>query len=246
MALTKCKECGGTLSTNATACPHCGAKIVRTSGCTKVVAVLLALLFIPVMLVTCIAGSDRAPSRPPPTPQKAAQAAEQALAKAEAEQKAREEALATWAYSTGGDAMSGGTFRTAVLRSRNTFRLGFPYEGEQRGALTVRKHPRYGQDVILQIERGQMLCRIGGCNYSVKFDDGAIQQFTMNEPESHDSTVLFFANQARFLSQMKRAKLVRIEVPLFQHAPLTLEFDVSSFDEARWLEAPPRAAQDGS
>lgn len=237
MALTKCKECGGTLSTNASACPHCGAKIVRTSGCTKLVAVLLALVFVPAFLVTCMGGGTPPPPPTPLTPQEAAQAAEQALAKAEAEQKAREEALAAWTYSTGGDEMSGGTFRAAVLRSRNTFRLGFPYEGEQRGSLVVRKHPRYGQDVILRIEKGQMLCRVGGCNYSVKFDEGAIQQFTMNEPESHDSTMLFFSNDSRFLSQMKRAKLVRIEVPLFQYAPLTLEFDVSQFDESRWLEA---------
>ena len=47
MAMTKCKECGGELSTKAEACPKCGAKVPRTSaaamGCLVIVA-LFAIL----------------------------------------------------------------------------------------------------------------------------------------------------------------------------------------------------------
>ena len=32
MSLTKCKECGGAVSTKATTCPHCGNQIKRTAG----------------------------------------------------------------------------------------------------------------------------------------------------------------------------------------------------------------------
>ncbi len=41
MAIVKCKECGGELSTNADACPKCGAKQKRPSGCLKIVLFLL-------------------------------------------------------------------------------------------------------------------------------------------------------------------------------------------------------------
>ena len=33
MAMTKCSECSGSLSSKAASCPHCGAKPRRTSGC---------------------------------------------------------------------------------------------------------------------------------------------------------------------------------------------------------------------
>ncbi len=50
MALTKCRECGKEISTEAVTCPHCGAptgrQAKRTSGCAVVIAVgLLALVY---------------------------------------------------------------------------------------------------------------------------------------------------------------------------------------------------------
>ena len=40
MALIKCRECGGEVSTAAKSCPHCGAKIPRTSVLGKIVLVV--------------------------------------------------------------------------------------------------------------------------------------------------------------------------------------------------------------
>ena len=41
MAITKCKECGGEMSTKADACPKCGAKPRRLSGCLLVILVVI-------------------------------------------------------------------------------------------------------------------------------------------------------------------------------------------------------------
>lgn len=46
MALAKCKECGNQLSKKAKSCPHCGAVVKKTSGFTKLVALLMALGFV--------------------------------------------------------------------------------------------------------------------------------------------------------------------------------------------------------
>lgn len=46
MALTKCKECGKEVSTTAKACPHCGAKVVRTSAFTVIVGGFFVLVAI--------------------------------------------------------------------------------------------------------------------------------------------------------------------------------------------------------
>lgn len=43
MALTTCKECNREISTKATACPHCGAKVAHTSIVTIIFGGLLAL-----------------------------------------------------------------------------------------------------------------------------------------------------------------------------------------------------------
>lgn len=43
MAMTTCKECGHALSTAAAACPSCGAKISRTSGCAWIALMLVGL-----------------------------------------------------------------------------------------------------------------------------------------------------------------------------------------------------------
>jgi hypothetical protein len=47
MAMTQCKECGNAISTKATACPACGVKIVRTSGCAWIA---LAVFGVPVVV----------------------------------------------------------------------------------------------------------------------------------------------------------------------------------------------------
>jgi hypothetical protein len=46
MAMTKCKECGNEISTKATSCPKCGAKIKHTSWFTKLIAGFIGLVVI--------------------------------------------------------------------------------------------------------------------------------------------------------------------------------------------------------
>lgn len=46
MALKKCKECGGKVSTKAATCPHCGAKRRVTSLFTKLVMILILVTIV--------------------------------------------------------------------------------------------------------------------------------------------------------------------------------------------------------
>jgi hypothetical protein len=72
MAMTKCKECGGEVSTKASACPKCGAVVKRT-GC----------------LTWIVAGFAPAPSKPK-SPEE--QAREQGIARASVAAKALRQA----------------------------------------------------------------------------------------------------------------------------------------------------------
>lgn len=53
MAMTTCKECKAQISTKAEACPQCGAKQIRTSGCAMVAAVVFGLVFLSAVLRGC-------------------------------------------------------------------------------------------------------------------------------------------------------------------------------------------------
>lgn len=57
MAMTKCKECGAQISTKAEACPQCGAKPKKTSGCAIVV-----LGFVLLVAFASIVGQCSGPS----------------------------------------------------------------------------------------------------------------------------------------------------------------------------------------
>jgi hypothetical protein len=58
MAMTKCKECGVQISTKADACPQCGAKRKRTSGCAVVIlGFLLIFLLLPMIATRTITGN---------------------------------------------------------------------------------------------------------------------------------------------------------------------------------------------
>lgn len=220
MRLIKCRVCKHECAPDAKVCPNCGAPNPKTKhyGCGSLLLVLVVGFFAFSYLlsprssfVPPSANSRPAPAAPaaPPTP------------------------ASKWLYSSSVDEMSGARSVFAAIQSENTFEFTFPYTKPQRATLTLRKHPRHGQDVIIAVERGQFLCG-GPCDFLVRFDDGRASAFTMNKPESNDSTMLFLQNASRFLSSMRSAKTVRIEGKFFQQQPVVLEFDVSGFDEEKF------------
>src|SRR5690606_13172153 len=117
----------------ADACPKCGAKVPRTSGCAQVVLVVLGLMVLLPILSECGGGStgtssnrastSSAPSArpatatsPPPSPPKPG---------------------SQWRYHQQGDPMTDGSTYYAVVRSNNTVEFDFPYQGPQHGVLTL-------------------------------------------------------------------------------------------------------------
>ena len=143
-----------------------------------------------------------------------------------------------WSYDADADPMGKGSMHTAIVRSSNTFEFGFPYAGPQHATLTLRTHPRYGKDVILSLERGQFLCSsYEGCSVLVRFDDAAPQEFSAGGPADNSTEVLFIRNYSRFISQMQKAKRVRISASVYQEGNPVFEFDVSGFDLRRYRPA---------
>lgn len=74
MAMTTCKECKAQISTTAEACPQCGAKPKKTSGCAIIVALFLGLVLLSAISRGC-SGSSSTSTSESNTPINAAQPA---------------------------------------------------------------------------------------------------------------------------------------------------------------------------
>lgn len=135
-----------------------------------------------------------------------------------------------WSYSSSAEGMSGQSVRTARVESTNTINLDFPYAGPQHGALVLRRHPRWGNDVIFSIEQGQLLCHsYGDCTVQVRFDDGKIIRLEGNPADDNSTEYVFIPAFSRFMKELPRAKTLKIEVSIYQSGNQVFDFDVSGF-----------------
>lgn len=110
-----------------------------------------------------------------------------------------------------------------------------PYSGPQHGTLLLREHPRHGKDIVMSIERGQILCRsYEDCNVLVRFDDQKPVTYSGVGAADGSSETVFIRNYSRFLANLKKAKRVRISTEIYQQGAPVFEFDVSGFDEQKF------------
>jgi hypothetical protein len=139
--------------------------------------------------------------------------------------------MENWTYFESDYEMGRGKIKQAGTKSTNTLSFNFPYQGPQQGVLGLRIHPKYGKDVILSIEKGQFLTGIDGCNVLVRFDDDQPITFWAKPAADHSTTMVFLNNYQQFVTNLKRAKKVKIEAPYYQEGNQILEFNV---DGLKW------------
>lgn len=221
-------------------------------GCGALFAFGFAAFAIMLAVESCSRSSPASPAQSHTPPASSFTPEEQEATRQRVAQ-ALKEAQARWSYSVQNDDMSSRPIHSAILFSRNSFELDFPYQDPQRGTLHLRRHPKHGTDVIVSLERGQILCRFDGCRHDVRFDERNAAAWTMLEPKSNESDFVFVRDAQSFVRQMRESKLVRVQLKLFDEPPVTLEFDVSQFDHGRWLgetpdppaSAPPESEHQG-
>lgn len=140
-------------------------------------------------------------------------------------------AVPKWSYSQSEDEMGRGKIYMARIESTNTISLDFPYTGEQHGTLMLREHPNAGRDVILKIERGQLLDSEFNEPVVVRFDTDKPVSFSSVGPSDHSTETLFLRGNAFavFTTRLKSAKTVRIQAPIYQGGSQVLIFDVGGF-----------------
>ena len=144
-----------------------------------------------------------------------------------------------WQYTTNRDEMRNADEQIARVQSTNSLQFDFPY-GEAYGQISIRQSPRFGFDVFLTIDNGQFVCHsFTGGRITAKFDDAPIRNYPCNDAADGTPTILFLGNEREFLSRLRRARRLVIEVDFYQAGRQQLRFDVAGL---RWGEgASPRS-----
>lgn len=146
-----------------------------------------------------------------------------------------------WKYHVTKDELTSSSIYFAVVKSINQVSFNFPYEGVQRGKLIQRTHPQHGKDLILQVEKGQMLVRsYEDSTVEVVFDQGSPISYRVSGPADHSTTSLFITDSQGFIESMLKAKKVKLSVPFYQQGNVVFEFNVSEFDSDSYLRLNPK------
>ncbi len=142
---------------------------------------------------------------------------------------------ANWTLTSFVDEMTSKTGQRVETISTNAVTFRFPYGGPQHGILTLRRHPRFGNNVFLSIPKGQFICGVTDCDVLVRFDDGKPIEYRASAPADHSSNVLFLEDHDTFFSNLLKANVVRIEAEFYQDGRNIFTFGVANLP-ASFLE----------
>lgn len=133
-----------------------------------------------------------------------------------------------WSISTEKDPMTDSKNIWAKIESDDYVTQSFPYEGYTYASITVRYMKKYGYDVLIQITKGQITGNsYNGTNYiTARFDDGSPQKYYFNESSDGSSDVVFIRNTSDFIKKCKKAKDIKIDLPLYQGGRPVFSFHV--------------------
>lgn len=142
---------------------------------------------------------------------------------------APEDLSTDWSYRTDKDELRGKTVYLASADSENSVDFDFPYAGGSTLTMTVRRHPKYGDDVYFRISKGQFICGIDDCDGTINYGDGP-QPISLAEPEDNSSDLLFASNGSGVIAHLKKAKRVIIELPFYQEGNRQFTFNTNGLN----------------
>lgn len=134
-----------------------------------------------------------------------------------------------WNYQESTDKMRNETTKYASITSSNKVSFGFPYQGGSTMELTIRKSPKYGKDIVIEISSGQFTCMMG-CTIHMKFDNGKIERFSANGAADGSSDVIFAKPFGAILTKLQKAKKLVVEADFYNEGANQFEFNVSGLN----------------
>ena len=146
----------------------------------------------------------------------------------EASSVEKTESKITWDFQFETDKMTSSKNIWASISSDNSVDLEPPYHST-RASITIRYMKKFGgYDAIISITDGQ----IYGNEYSndnyilARFDNGQPIKYWFNEPSDGSSESIFIRRKSDFIAHCKKAKDIKIEIPIFEGGRPIFEFHV--------------------
>lgn len=127
-----------------------------------------------------------------------------------------------WKVVTSTNEMTGEKLRRAEMRSDNSLRLAFPYQGANRGTLTV--IPVEGRVMVMVgVDKGQILC-LQGCSITARFDDSVAVHFDARPAADLSTDYIVLDRGDQFVEWLEGARKIRVQISLFQNGAQVLAF----------------------
>lgn len=136
--------------------------------------------------------------------------------------------LVTWSIQTKIDEMTDTKNIWASITSDNYIEQDFPYEGKTHATITVRYMKKYGYDIILSIDKGQIIgFDLDKTNYvTARFNNGTPKKYYFNDADDGSSDYVFLRNSNDFLDKCKTAKDIKVDIPIYQGGKPVFTFHV--------------------
>ena len=211
MALIKCEECGGQVSTEAKTCPQCGAKVTKKTGMFRLI-VAGTVLFVVASIASNHKDSPTTVVKPPDAPLST---------------PIVDEPKSSWVVDTKNNAMTGKPTKFASIQSSNSLSLAYPYGGENRGHITIRKYAGKPEDVLFSFDEGQSICRSYStdCRVVVRFDENTPMNFSGQGPSDGSSNVIFLTPAQKFITGSKKSKHIKVSLDVYKNGIQILDFN---------------------
>lgn len=141
------------------------------------------------------------------------------------EQESKIENKPNWTYNEDEDKMEGTKQFFANCTSTNTADFEFPYDGGSTLDIHIRNLGE-GNEALITVSKGQFMTSIGDSeSLKAKFDDEKPMNFTYSSASDGSGDVIFINNSSKFISKIKKAKKVMLEVGFFNSGRKVLEFE---------------------
>tara|TARA_R110000751_G_scaffold224345_2_gene326425 strand:- start:37 stop:717 length:681 start_codon:yes stop_codon:yes gene_type:complete len=223
MALRKCKECGHQVAKSAKACPSCGAK--QPQGMGIVGWLVFIFIFLPILfsVIGQVMDGGSSPRPASSSPPKANDVPPKPVQESAAPDN--------WIKGEYKDQMTDEVTFTYRAFSENTARFEFPYSqpGGSTLSLVFRKKGDFF-DAYLKIDKGQMMCGIRECEFSLRISDGKVQGWTGLPPSSHDSEIMFVRDARQLESIVRKGEPIRIGINFYQYGTIAFHFDTEGYN----------------
>lgn len=139
-----------------------------------------------------------------------------------------------WSYHQSTDEMRGVEINSARIHSENQVVVNHE---RSFAMLVVRDWPgRDGESVLVYASRGVFDCsRRRPYEMAAKFDEGEVLSYRLTQSDNLDWA--FIDNHQEFLSKLKGAQRLIIEVPIYRFGKPRCKFDIEGLEWPRNFEA---------